>query len=254
MDKLETKHGLVNICSHKKELASASANCFVQICKQAIGDRGLATVGLSGGSTPPVLYEELIAKHKKDLDWSKVHFFISDERCVPVEDKDSNWGMAQKLLFSQLPIPEENLHPPKDQAADPAASAEEYEQTLREFFKLEEGQLPRFDLLQLGMGPDGHTASLFPNTKAIGVTDRLVVANFVDKFETYRITFTFPVINNAAHVMFMLQGEEKSHVFAEAVQTESISYPVQRVQPTDGQVTWFVDEPSARDLLARVRK
>lgn len=253
--KLETPHGSVHICGSKDELGRKSASHFIALCNAAIKKNGRCTVGLSGGSTPPVLYHALLLpENRKQVDWNNVHFFVSDERCVAHDDKDSNWGLAMREFLGQLNLPAENLHPTHEQDKDPEACALHYEQLIREFFGTTDGEVPRFDILQLGMGPDGHTASLFPGTKALSVDDRLVTANFVNKFETYRITFTFRLINNAANVLFMLQGEEKSHVLADALNSEGAHYPVQRVMPASGKVEWYVDEPAARDLMATARK
>jgi 6-phosphogluconolactonase len=255
MESIKTVHGLVHVCSDKTELGKASANEFVESAARAIKLHGRFVVGLSGGHTPPLLYEQLTSPpYKSKIEWRKVHIFMSDERCVPVDNKESNWGMADRLLFSKLGIPSENLHPMQGQDQDPKKSAEDYEAEIRAFFAVKTGEIPRFDLIQLGMGPDGHTASLFPGTKALKEQTRLVVENFVDKFETNRITFTYPLLNHAAEIMFMLEGAEKSHVFAEAVQREDRRYPVQGIVPVAGQVVWYVDHDSARDLLLQKAK
>jgi 6-phosphogluconolactonase len=254
MELIKTMHGPVNVCLDKNELGSAAAEAFVKAANEAISKRDRCTVGLSGGHTPPLLYEQITGAYKSKVDWSKVHFFMSDERCVPPDHKDSNWGMADRLLFSPLKIKEDNLHPLENQASDPKGSAEAYEQMIRQLFGVSKTEIPSFDIIQLGMGPDGHTASLFPGTAALKEEKRLVVDNFVQKLESYRITFTFPMLNHARHIIFMLEGAEKSHVFAEAVQTELTHFPVQRVQPVDGDVVWFTDTDSARDLLAKAAK
>src|SRR5207248_9403854 len=131
---------------------------------------------------------------------------FSDERYVPADDPESNYGMANETLLSKVPVPKENIFPVPTDAGSAEAAAAMYEQTLRSFFKLKAGELPRFDLILLGMGPDGHTASLFPGTAALEENQRLVVANWVEKFNTYRVTFTFPVLNNAASVVFLVSG------------------------------------------------
>ena len=251
MQKIKTIRGIVNVCAGKNELGNSAATEFMSVVNDAIFKHGRATVGLSGGHSPPLLYAQLTSpEHKRQVDWTKVHFFMSDERCVPFDSKDSNWGMAQQLLFSKLNMAPSNLHPPHDPEKSPAQSAHDYEDSIRAFFELSPGQIPVFDLIQLGMGPDGHTASLFPGSKALHEKSRLVVDNFVDKFETYRITFTVPMINNAANVMFLIEGEEKSHVLAEALRSDVNTYPVQHVSPANGNLTWYVDEDAGRDLVA----
>ncbi|HEY9793456.1 MAG TPA: 6-phosphogluconolactonase [Candidatus Obscuribacterales bacterium] len=255
MESIKTNHGLVHVCSDKTELGKASADEFVKAAEKAIKSHGRFTVGLSGGHTPPLLYDQLTsAQYKTKVEWQKVHFFMSDERCVPVDSKESNWGTAERLLFSKLNIPAENLHPMHGQEENPTKCAEEYEAAIKAFFEVKEGEIPRFDLIQMGMGPDGHTASLFPGTKALKEQSQLVVENFVDKMETHRITFTYPLLNHASEIMFMVEGGEKSHVFAEAVQKEDRRYPVQGIAPTDGAVVWYVDKDTARDLLLQKAK
>jgi 6-phosphogluconolactonase len=254
MESIKTKHGLVNVCLDQTELGKAAAKHFVEKANQAIAERGQFTVALSGGHTPPLLYKQLSSgEFHNQVDWTKVHFFISDERCVPHDSKESNWGMAQRELLNKLALPKQNFHPTQDQDKNPAISAEDYEHSLREFFAVKGAEIPRFDLIQMGMGPDGHTASLFPGSKALTEQKRLVVDNFVDKFETYRITFTYPLINNAREIMFMLEGGEKSHVFAEVANSTTENYPVQRVAPTDGTVIWYVDQDVARDLKVNAK-
>lgn len=255
METIKTKHGVVHICDSQGELSKVAADDFVKIVNEAIARTGRATVGLSGGHTPPLLYERLTSEaYKKLVDWKKVHFFISDERCVPEDSKDSNWGNAQRQLFNKLHVPAENLHPLQNQDIDPKGAAEKYEEELKKFFDLKPGELPRFDLIQLGMGPDGHTASLFPGSKALSEKKRAVVDNFVDKSETWRITFTFSVLNEAGNIMFMVEGQEKSHVLSEVLQGTSGApqYPVQNVTPHDGKIVWFVDRAAARDLKVKV--
>lgn len=252
METIKTMHGTVHVCQAQAELGKAGAKYFIEVGNKCIKERGMFTVGLSGGHTPPVLYENLTSKEMKDqIDWKKVHFFVSDERCVPHDSKESNWGMAEKLLFAKIRVPDENLHSLFDQDVNPRQSAEDYEKLIRQFFEVGAGDIPSFDLIQLGMGPDGHTASLFPGSRALTEDKKLVTENFVDKFETQRITFTFPLLNHARHILFLVEGAEKSHVFAEAVNAERAIYPVQHIRPESGDVTWYVDQDTARDLMAR---
>jgi 6-phosphogluconolactonase len=158
--------------------------------------------------------------------------------------------MAYEALLSKVPVPATNVHRIKSEYPDAHQAADEYEQELREFFRLEAGQFPRFDLLLLGMGPDGHTASLFPGTAALHEQTRLVVANWVEKFNTYRITLTLPVINNAAHIIFLVSGEEKAETLRAALQSEAQPqrFPVQLVNPAHGTLLWLMDRQAARLL------
>ena len=252
METINTGRGKVHICQDKGEMGKASANEFITIINDAIFKNGRATVGISGGHSPPLLYEQLTApENKGKVDYNKVHFFVSDERCVPHDSKESNWGNAQQLLFSKLHVPAINLHPTVEQDKYPSKSATEYETEILKFFNMQPGEIPTFDLIQLGMGPDGHTASLFPGSKALTEKKRLVVENFVDKFETYRITFTLPMLNQAANVMFLIEGEEKSHVLSEVFGSDGVQYPVQNIHPSSGTITWYIDTAAARDLKAR---
>lgn len=249
MDKVNTKRGEVRIFKSKDEIGQGAAEFFIAKVNEAITANGRASVALSGGSSPPLMYAAILEQFADKVDWSKVHFFVGDERCVPHASPESNWGTAYRELLSKLPIPKENLHPTENQDVDPTASASAYETHIREFFGTAAGSIPRFDLIHLGMGPDGHTASLFPNTKGLAVTDKLVIDNYVERMTSHRLSFTFPFINAAANVMFMTTGAEKSHVLAEALQSDTITYPVQNVSPKNGKSTWFVDDAAAKDLL-----
>jgi 6-phosphogluconolactonase len=249
---IKTPRGPVHIASTKNELGRAGAEQVVQALSEAIFRDGRATIGLSGGHTPPLLYEQLTSPaFNRALDWSKVHFFVSDERCVPHESNESNWGMAERLLFSKLKVGSANLHPTKGQDGDPVKCAVAYEEEIRKFFAIGGSETPSFDVIQLGMGPDGHTASLFPGTKALKEETRLVVNNVVDAKESNRITFTLPMLNAARHIVFLIEGEEKSHVLSQVLTTSVIEYPSQRVDPSNGDVVWVTDEAAARDLLAK---
>jgi 6-phosphogluconolactonase len=255
MDNITLKRGPVYICATSEELADHAAASLARLCKEAIAARGYFSLALSGGSTPPVLYARLLKDdYRNSIEWNKIHFFIGDERCVPYDSKESNFGNASRLLLDKLPIPPENLHPTINQDKDPAGSAKQYEEELRKFFKLKPGEFPSLDLIMLGMGPDGHCASLFPGTKALDETQRLVVDNFVPKFDSSRITFTLPVLNSAREIHFMIEGAEKSEVLAEALEGDQVQYPVQRVAPKSGVIYWYIDRSAARDLCSLPRK
>lgn len=240
----------LRVCDSVTEFATEAAREFVRIVDESIAARGRCSIALSGGSTPGLLYDRLLsADFKQKVDWSKVHFFVSDERCVPLEDEASNFGNAQRQLIAALSIPQENLHPVLTEDHTPTESAADYEEQLKEFFGLRDGQWPQFDLLLLGMGPDGHTASLFPKTKALTETRRLVVENFVDKLQAMRITFTFPSINHARNIIVLVQGKEKADVIREVFTDETVSYPVQQVKPITGKLEWILEKTAAEQLL-----
>lgn len=199
----------------------------------AIFERGEFRLALSGGNTPRPVYEAL-AKHRDA--WSKWIFTFGDERCVPPDSPESNHRMAAKALFEKVPIPEENILRIRGEA-DPAVAAREYEDALRQ----RAGGQPvyRHDLLLLGMGDDGHTASLFPGTEALKERDRWVVENFVPKFDTHRITMTYPLLNAARHVCFLVNSKGKDEVLQEVFSGKS-SYPSAAVRPTNGNLTWLL--------------
>ena len=242
-----------HIAASPEELSQIAATEFVRHAHEAVQAKGIFTVALSGGSTPRNLYTRLAdeASLRAAIPWDKVHFFWGDERHVPPNHPESNYRMAYEALLCKVPVPAANVHRIKSEYPNAHQAANEYEQELHEFFSLEAGQFPRFDLFLLGMGPDGHTASLFPGTAALHERTRLVVANWVEKFNTYRITLTLPVINNAAHIIFLVSGEEKATTLREVFQstTQPKRFPVQLVNPTHGTLLWLMDRQAAR-LLA----
>lgn len=199
----------------------------------AIFERGEFRLALSGGNTPRPVYEAL-AKHRDA--WSKWVFTFGDERCVPPDSGQSNYRMAREALFDHVPIPAENILRIRGEA-DPAVAAQEYEDELRR--RAGKQSHYRHDLLLLGMGDDGHTASLFPGTAALGVTDRWVVSNFVPKFDTHRITMTYPLLNAARHVCFLVNSKGKDGILKEVFSGKS-NYPSAAVRPTEGNLTWLL--------------
>ena len=238
----------IEIVATPVDLFHAAAEEFVQAARAAIGAQGRFTVALSGGSTPKALYS-LLASNYAGFAWNRVFIFFGDERHVPPTDPDSNYRMANEALLTKVTIPPENVFRVPAENPDAAAAASEYETQIRRFFALKPGEFPRFDLILLGMGPDGHTASLFPDTAALDEQSRLVVANWVEKFKTHRITFTLPVLNRAAEVTFLASGAEKADMVRQVLQGKSSSQlPSQRVQPTDGKLLWLLDEAAALKL------
>jgi 6-phosphogluconolactonase len=179
-------------------------------------------------------------------------FFWGDERHVPPNDADSNFRMANETLLSKVPVPPANVFPVPAENPDASAAAEAYEETLRKFFALAPGEFPRFDLILLGMGPDGHTASLFPETAALQEKSRLVVANWVEKLKTSRITLTLPVLNAARCVAFLVSGTDKATVLREVLEGSAPAekYPSKLVRPAEGKLIWFVDRAAASELSA----
>jgi 6-phosphogluconolactonase len=224
-------------------LNRAAVNEITASAEAAIGEHGRFTIALSGGNTPRGVYL-LLAQKGDTFPWAKTFFFFGDERSVPPDHPDSNYRMVKEALFSKAPVPEQNVfRVPAELGAEKAA--DKYETTLKEFFKAQPGQWPRFDLILLGIGDEGHTASLFPDSVALAETSRPVVPNWIEKLKTNRITFTFPVINNAAETMFLVAGPGKAEIVKSVFSAERDIYPIQRVHPARGRLLWIVDQAAA---------
>jgi len=235
-----------------QDLFQAAAEEIVRAADAAVAQRGRFTIALSGGSTPRNLYTLLATNARTSLPWTQMFFFWSDERHVLPTDAESNYRMAEEAMLSKIPVLAGNVFRVPTENPDAAAAAEAYEQTLREFFALEPGAFPRFDLILLGMGPDGHTASLFPETAALQEKSRLVVANWVEKLRTSRITFTLPLLNAARCVAFLVSGADKAPVLREVLEGSAVGekYPSKLVRPSDGKLIWFVDRAAGSELSA----
>jgi 6-phosphogluconolactonase len=250
----------IEIVATAADLFHVAAEEFVRVGRAAIGAQGRFTVALSGGSTPKALYS-LLAANYADFAWNRIFLFFGDERHVPPTDPDSNYRMVNESLLTKIAIPPENVFRVPAENPDASAAASDYEAQLRRFFELQSGdqpgdqpgdrpgEFPRFDLILLGMGPDGHTASLFPDSPALDEQSRLVVANWVAKFNSHRITFTFPVLNRAAEVMFLASGADKADMVHQVLEGKSTPpLPSQRVHPSDGKLLWMLDEAAAAKL------
>jgi len=235
----------IRILNAPQELFQAAAAEFIALASTAIRDHEKFSVALSGGSTPKSLYSVLA---KATLSWEKIFFFWSDERHVPPDHPDSNYRMAKEALLSKVPVPPENIFRVRAEEKDANVVAKDYEEALRSFFGLRPGEFPRFDLILLGLGPDGHTASLFPNTAALNETKLLVVANWVEKFKANRITFTYPVLNNAACVIFLVSGADKADMVRTVLEDGRADLPSQRVHPVNGRLLWLLDKGAASKL------
>jgi len=230
----------IKIAPDAVTLAHEAAQEFHRLAEAAVQQQGRFAVALSGGNTPRSVYS-LLASEPKQLPWERIHIFFGDERHVPPDHPDSNFRMASESLLSKVPIPEKNIHRIHAELdAEPAAA--EYDQDLRDFFGLVNQGWPRFDLIFLGIGEDGHTASLFPGSKALTETSSRVTANWVEKFKTFRITLTFPVLNHAAEVVFLVSGASKAQILSEILRPGVQKYPAQSVQPQNGRLLWLVDE------------
>jgi 6-phosphogluconolactonase len=243
------------------KLATAACEEFVRIANYSIAQRGAFRVALSGGSTPVALYRRLI---DADVDWDRVFFFFGDERNVPSDDEQSNYRLADEYLFQPLMIDPERIFRWKTEAGAPDAVAEDYRTQLHIGWlkgmppdeTIEEGVLTlmandlRFDLIILGLGTDGHTASLFPGTMALQVTSEIAVANWVPQLDQWRFTLSFTAINNARNVMFLASGIEKAPALKAVLEgkPDPEQLPAQSVQPIDGELFWFVDRDAASEL------
>ena len=233
----------VKVFDTPEDLAAAAAGAFTEKAAEAIARRGRFAVALAGGSTPKSTYEVLARDYASAVDWPRVHVFFGDERTVPPDHEDSNYRTAREALLDHVPVG--SVHPMRGELP-PEEAAALYERELRAFFGEEP---PVFDLIMLGIGGDGHTASLFPETSALEVTDRTVVANPVLKLGTTRITLTAPVLKAAREVFFLVAGEGKAEALKEILRGDADprEYPAKLVQPPGGP-TWMVDRAAAQYL------
>jgi 6-phosphogluconolactonase len=233
-------------------MALGSAHLFANKVEQAVASRGVARVAISGGSTPNATFKLLSDPAQPFLatvPWDKLQLFWVDERCVPPTHPESNYGVCRELLLTKVPIPEANVFRMEGEL-DPEEAASRYESTLRNVMKLEGAESPAFDLVVLGMGPDGHTASLFPHTAALNEMGRLVVANHVPQKDTWRITLTWPVINQGREVGFEVEGPGKADIVAEVLTgpRDPERLPSQLIRPANGKLLFLLDQDAAAKL------
>jgi 6-phosphogluconolactonase len=236
-----------------EELSRAAAELFVEQSAASVADRNQFLVALNGGSTPNRLFQLLATDFRAQVEWSKVHIFWGDERCVPPDDPGSSFGQARDVLLSHVPIPEANIHRVKGELG-PFEASQDYAVTL-ERFASPPLDWPRFDLVWLGMGEDGHTASLFPGSHVEVIEPTMpVTAHYQDR-PANRVTLTPVVFNSARMVSFMATGEKKEKTLAQVLSDRynPALYPAQRIQPTDGRLIWLVDEAAASGLAKELR-
>jgi 6-phosphogluconolactonase len=246
----DSLRGEIRILPGRQELSTAAAQEFVRLAKVTVEQKGLFSVALSGGSTPAGLYALFADKKKvfrQQIPWDGVHFFWGDERHVPPEHPESNYRMVNENLLSTGIVPRQNVHRIHAEILDAAQAAADYEQTLRDFFGSGPDEIPRLDLVLLGMGADGHTASLFPGTEALDERRRLVVAQWVGKFQAFRITLTPPVLNHAGMVIFLVSGGDKAQALREVLRGaySPRQYPAQLIHLPEGRPLWLVDQAAA---------
>ncbi|WP_013320333.1 6-phosphogluconolactonase [Gloeothece verrucosa] len=234
----------VEILADKQALIERTLTLVVEKIEAAIGTRGRCTIALAGGSTPKPLYEALSTQA---LPWDKLEVFWGDERYVPPNHPDSNQLMARKAWLDHVPIPDANIHPMPTDGNDPDSDAKKYHSELGKVFQVPESEFPVFDLILLGMGDDGHTASLFPQTEALKVRDRSITVG--NKDGQPRITFTVPLINQARCVMFLVSGASKQPALAQifAASAEELDYPSRLIQP-QGELWWLLDAAAGEKL------
>ncbi|HWB32461.1 MAG TPA: 6-phosphogluconolactonase [Acidobacteriaceae bacterium] len=242
-----------------EEMAAAAAEEFVAAVNKAADARGVARVAISGGTTPQVTFAMLADRSKPyfaRMPWEKLHLFWVDERTVPPDDKDSNYGMTKKAMLDHVPLPAAQVHRMEGEL-DPQQAAERYEETLRREFGLDrngsgldQNGNPVFDFLQLGMGDDGHCASLFPHTEALHEVGKIVTANHVPQMNTWRITLTWPVINKAREVSFWIEKTSKAEILHDVLQGkyDPESKPSQLIRPESGQLGFLLDAAAAAKL------
>ena len=255
MRTLSMTRGEVRVYENSQELALEAAKDFARLADQYVVGLGRFTAVLSGGSTPRALFSLLAEEpFSKSVPWASIYFFWGDERTVPPTHSGSNYRMARETLLSKVPVPPENIFRVPAELDDHERAAREYSETIRQFFSGESvpgtsplSAWPRFDLVLLGMGSDGHTASLFPRTRALKVSDQIAVPNYVEKLNAHRITLTASTINNARNVAFLIAGEDKAQALKNVLEgpSEPELYPSQLIQPRSGRLTWLMDEEAA---------
>jgi len=237
--------------SDPQHLFSIAAQNFCKLTEEAVARTGQMNVVLAGGSTPKGLYELLASQPYRDMiDWAKVHVYWGDERPVSPNHQDSNYRMAHESLLSHVPVVPDHIHRMQGEFPKASDAADAYEDLLRKEFSLSPGIVPVFDLILLGMGPDGHTASLFPGTDVVHESSKWVAAPWVEKFQTYRVTLTPVVLNQARTVMFLVSGKDKADALQAVLEgpAQPDQYPSQIINPLSGELLWLVDE-SAANLL-----
>jgi 6-phosphogluconolactonase len=243
---------IAKVASDANEVAQLAATLLTDSVIQAVAARGIARIAVSGGSTPRAVFELLAdpsAPYLAEIPWKQLQLFWVDERCVPPTHEESNFRMTKAAMLDKVPLPPENIHRMEGEL-DPEEAASRYEAEIRNAFRLEGAQTPTFDLVMLGLGPDGHTASLFPHTEGLDEMARIVIANHVPQKDVWRVTLTWPVIVQGREVAFLVEGEEKAemvhNVFTGPYNPEE--YPAQLIRPASGKLTLLLDTAAAAEL------
>jgi len=240
----------VNVADDYDDLCKKVTQEILVLSDQKIAAQQKFTIALSGGSTPKGVYQCMASPAYKDkFQWEKIHFFWSDERWVPYDDPKSNYRMVSQALLTKVHIPSENIHPIPTNGDLVKDAARLYEGTLSNFFKLKQNDFPVFDLVLLGLGQDGHTASLFPGNPALLVKDRLAEAVSQSGMPEKRVTLTFPVINHADMVLFLVSGPDKAEIVHEVLENKNRDFPANEIKPSHGKIRWFLDKAAASKLV-----
>ena len=229
------------------QLFKAAADLILQLYEKAVSEKRTFSIALSGGSTPKRLYELLATPlYAKKIDWKNVYVFWSDERCVPISDEENNSHMASLALLNNVAIPKENIFP-VPVSFEPSKAAARYEQMIKTLFK---DKQPEFDLVLLGTGEDGHTASLFPHTDILDEKKALVKQVYLKDKKMYRVSFTLPLINDAKHILFLVTGKEKAGIIKKIFTrpVKKPAYPAQLIKPVKGKLFWYLDRQAASQL------
>lgn len=234
------------------EVAKSAAHLFTEAALNAVGARGLARIAISGGTTPKAMFALLADPTQpflQQVPWNKLDLYWVDERCVPPTDADSNYRMTNEVMLSKVPLPADHVHRMEGEL-NPEVAAARYESLIRNTFKLEGAETPTFDLILLGMGDDGHTASLFPHTEALNDLTHIAIANHVPQKDTWRITLTWPVINQGREVAFLIEGTAKAQVLHDVFLGlyQPDTYPSQIIRPASGELTLLLDTAAASKL------
>ncbi|MBA2501897.1 MAG: 6-phosphogluconolactonase [Pyrinomonadaceae bacterium] len=240
----------IRIYKDAEALSADAAEEFIRCAKESIAARGRFAVALAGGGTPRALYSLLASPDKRDrVDWTRTHIFWGDERCVSPTSEDSNYRTAHDALLSKVSMRPQNIHRIEAERADVDKAARDYEIQLQMFFGLTDGDAPHFDLILLGMGRDGHTASLFPGSDTLEERHRLAVVTWNAGQQMRRITLTLPVLNNARVCIFLVSGKDKAETLREVLQAQTTNiaatFPAQLVKPERGRLVLLVDEAAA---------
>jgi 6-phosphogluconolactonase len=234
----------IRVLRDKEAVAEFAVDKWIEISQTAIAEAGKFAVALSGGQTPITFYQKL-STYQHPLPWDKTHIFLADERFVLHADKASNYRMIKENLLSRIAIPQENVHPILTEGITIGGSAEKYEADIRTFFKIGNDDIPVFDLIILGIGADGHTASLFPGTASSQRTKRLAIPVIADTSSSERISLTLRVINNANNICFLVHGEGKAAVMKKIIEDKDGLLPAALVKPKQGTVLFLMDQEAA---------